>query len=236
MSPRSRRPGVDGGDPAAASRVIPIRSSSRIRPSSCPKARSCSAPARRADRRGRIARAGPANAISPMSPRLDEGFVDGGDILILPDEILIGLSARTDQAGRRALLRAGPRPRPHAPGSSSRRPACSTSRPAAPWSTSARLIAVPALAPLFPGYEVLVTPRGRGARGQSDPGQRPDPDGRRLSADGRRCSPDRGLDVVETPAVGDREDRRRPLLHVAALAFGRGVRPPSPQRRLGPHG
>jgi len=30
---------------------------------------------------------------------LDEGFADGGDILILPDEILIGLSARTDRLG-----------------------------------------------------------------------------------------------------------------------------------------
>lgn len=30
---------------------------------------------------------------------LDRGFADGGDILILPDEILIGLSARTDPEG-----------------------------------------------------------------------------------------------------------------------------------------
>ncbi|MGZ8361595.1 MAG: dimethylarginine dimethylaminohydrolase, partial [Allosphingosinicella sp.] len=29
----------------------------------------------------------------------DEGFADGGDILILPGEILIGLSGRTDRAG-----------------------------------------------------------------------------------------------------------------------------------------
>jgi dimethylargininase len=31
--------------------------------------------------------------------RLSEGRVDGGDILVLPDEILIGLSRRTDRAG-----------------------------------------------------------------------------------------------------------------------------------------
>jgi dimethylargininase len=30
---------------------------------------------------------------------MDEGFADGGDILILPDEILIGLSGRTDRLG-----------------------------------------------------------------------------------------------------------------------------------------
>jgi dimethylargininase len=31
--------------------------------------------------------------------RLDEGHVDGGDVLILPDEILIGLSDRTNRVG-----------------------------------------------------------------------------------------------------------------------------------------
>jgi dimethylargininase len=30
---------------------------------------------------------------------LDRGYADGGDILILPDEILVGLSARTDREG-----------------------------------------------------------------------------------------------------------------------------------------
>jgi dimethylargininase len=37
--------------------------------------------------------------------RLDGGHADGGDVLILPDEILIGLSARTDQQGAEALAR-----------------------------------------------------------------------------------------------------------------------------------
>lgn len=36
-------------------------------------------------------------------PRLAEGCADGGDILITPAEILIGLSARTDATGARAL-------------------------------------------------------------------------------------------------------------------------------------
>jgi len=41
----------------------------------------------------------------PALERLAEGHADGGDVLILPDEILIGLSARTDMAGAEALSR-----------------------------------------------------------------------------------------------------------------------------------
>ena len=36
---------------------------------------------------------------------LDDGFADGGDILVTPREVLIGLSARTDQTGARHLQR-----------------------------------------------------------------------------------------------------------------------------------
>lgn len=35
---------------------------------------------------------------------LAQGHADGGDILVLPDEILIGLSARTDRAGAEAFV------------------------------------------------------------------------------------------------------------------------------------
>lgn len=35
---------------------------------------------------------------------LDEGFADGGDILILPNEILVGLSARTDKLGAKRFV------------------------------------------------------------------------------------------------------------------------------------
>jgi dimethylargininase len=35
--------------------------------------------------------------------RIESGCVDGGDVLMLPDEILIGLSARTDMTGAEAL-------------------------------------------------------------------------------------------------------------------------------------
>ncbi|WP_284734427.1 dimethylarginine dimethylaminohydrolase family protein [Sphingosinicella terrae] len=51
-------------------------------------------------------RAGEPAALEPVLRRrfdrlleLDRGFADGGDILILPHEILIGLSARTDREG-----------------------------------------------------------------------------------------------------------------------------------------
>lgn len=38
--------------------------------------------------------------------RLEGGYVDGGDVLTTPDEVLIGLSARTDAAGAQALIAA----------------------------------------------------------------------------------------------------------------------------------
>src|ERR1700761_6512008 len=37
---------------------------------------------------------------------LADGFADGGDVMVTPDAVLIGLSARTDQAGARALATA----------------------------------------------------------------------------------------------------------------------------------
>jgi dimethylargininase len=39
----------------------------------------------------------------PQLLRLSEGYADGGDILVTPDEVLIGLSARTDDIGAAAL-------------------------------------------------------------------------------------------------------------------------------------
>lgn len=65
-------------------------------------------------RPGASSRFGEAAAIRPTLerrfPTLIElpaaGFVDGGDVLVLPDRVLIGLSARTDQAGAEALVAA----------------------------------------------------------------------------------------------------------------------------------
>lgn len=90
---------------------------------------------------------------------LDEGFVDGGDILILPDEILVGLSARTDEAGARRFcdlardLGRTARIVEPPPGLLHLKTGCSLV-------DERTLVAVPAIAPLFPGYEVLVTPEG----------------------------------------------------------------------------
>jgi dimethylargininase len=93
---------------------------------------------------------------------VDEGFVDGGDILVLPDEILIGLSARTDRAGarrfaglvrdlgRRARIVEPPRGLLHL------KTGCALV-------DERTILAVPSLAPLFPGYEVLATPDGETA-------------------------------------------------------------------------
>lgn len=64
-------------------------------------------------RPGAPSRAGEAVALAPILRRffdqvvpLDRGFSDGGDVLVTPGAVLIGLSARTDAAGAQALCRA----------------------------------------------------------------------------------------------------------------------------------
>jgi dimethylargininase len=50
--------------------------------------------------------AGLASTLEARFPRvlkLAEGYADGGDILVTPDKVLIGLSARTDEIGAAAL-------------------------------------------------------------------------------------------------------------------------------------
>src|SRR5687767_11578724 len=63
-------------------------------------------------RPGAPSRAGEADALAPALLRrfghlawLAEGTVDGGDVLVTPDLVFIGLSNRTDEAGARALSR-----------------------------------------------------------------------------------------------------------------------------------
>lgn len=118
---------------------------------------------------GAPTRIGEADEIAPVLRRrfarvleLDEGCADGGDILILPDQILIGLSARTDRtgAGRFVALAAD-----------LGRAARIVETPAGTlhFKTASALIdeetviATPALAPCFAGYEVLITPEGEKA-------------------------------------------------------------------------
>jgi dimethylargininase len=61
-------------------------------------------------RPGASSREHEAEALSPVLAarftrllRLPHGHVDGGDILVMPEAVLIGLSARTDEVGARAL-------------------------------------------------------------------------------------------------------------------------------------
>ena len=117
-------------------------------------------------RPGAPSRFAEAESLAPVLERrfahvaaVDEGFVDGGDILVLPDEILIGLSARTDRTGaRRFCALAGDLGRiarivEPPPGLLHLKTGCALV-------DERTLIAVPALAPLFPGYEMLITPEG----------------------------------------------------------------------------
>lgn len=91
--------------------------------------------------------------------QVEDGYVDGGDILILPDEILVGLSARTDRTGARRFCeivgRFGRLARIVEPPSGllHLKTGCALV-------DEGLLIAVPAMADLFPGYEILVTPEG----------------------------------------------------------------------------
>ena len=64
-------------------------------------------------RSGAPSRAGEVSVIAPeLEQRFErvlsikEGFVDGGDVLATPDEVLIGLSNRTNQEGARELIAA----------------------------------------------------------------------------------------------------------------------------------
>jgi dimethylargininase len=117
-------------------------------------------------RPGAPSRIGEAAEIAPALERrferlltLGRGYADGGDILLLPDEILIGLSARTDQAGaelfcelvrplgRKVRIVETP------PGVLHLKTACALLDEEA-------VIAVPALAGIFQGLEVIETPAG----------------------------------------------------------------------------
>ncbi len=43
-------------------------------------------------------------ALFPQVLELREGFADGGDVLVMPDKVFIGLSARTDKSGAQELI------------------------------------------------------------------------------------------------------------------------------------
>lgn len=93
---------------------------------------------------------------------VEDGFVDGGDILVLPGEILIGLSARTDRTGAERFCGLARDLGRHAriveppTGLLHLKTGCALI-------DEETVIAVPELAPLFSGYEVLPTPEGEAA-------------------------------------------------------------------------
>jgi dimethylargininase len=115
---------------------------------------------------GTPTRMGETEAIAPALRRrfarmleLDEGFADGGDILILPHEILIGLSGRTDKLGAKRFVELarslGRKARivETPPGVLHLKTACALI-------DEATVIATPALAGLFEGFELIETPAG----------------------------------------------------------------------------
>lgn len=117
-------------------------------------------------RPGAPSRFAEADSLAPVLERqfghvakVDKGFVDGGDILILPGEILVGLSERTDESGARRFCELagglGRRARivEPPPGLLHLKTGCALV-------DERTVVAVAAMAPLFPGYEVLVTPDG----------------------------------------------------------------------------
>lgn len=58
-------------------------------------------------RRGEVERIAPVLERNfPRVIRQSEGFADGGDVLVTPGKVMIGLSARTDRVGAAALARA----------------------------------------------------------------------------------------------------------------------------------
>jgi dimethylargininase len=93
---------------------------------------------------------------------VDTGFIDGGDILVLHDEILVGLSERTDRSGAERFAElAGDLGRTvrvvePPPGLLHLKSGCASI-------DETRVIAVQPLAPLFAGYDVLPTPAGEEA-------------------------------------------------------------------------
>ena len=119
-------------------------------------------------RPGAASRIDEAEALAPVLERrfgrvlkLDRGFVDGGDLLMLAGGILIGLSGRTDRTGAEGFVELaaelGHRARIVAtpPGVLHFKTACALL-------DEATVIATPALAAAgcFEGIEVLVTPEG----------------------------------------------------------------------------
>lgn len=122
-------------------------------------------------RPGAPSRAGETAELAPVLRRrfdqllsLDRGFSDGGDVLVTPGAVLIGLSARTDAAGAQALCEAldrldlKGRVEQTPPGVLHFKSACALL-------DEETVLATPAMAAsgVFRGLEVVITPPGEAA-------------------------------------------------------------------------
>lgn len=122
-------------------------------------------------RPGAPSRAGEAAELAPVLRRrfdqvlsLDRGFSDGGDVLVTPGAVLIGLSGRTDAAGAQALCEAldrlglKGRVEQTPPGVLHFKSACALL-------DEETVLATPAMAAsgVFSGLEVVTTPPGEDA-------------------------------------------------------------------------
>lgn len=122
-------------------------------------------------RPGAASRSGETAELAPVLRRrfaqvvhLDRGFSDGGDVLVTPDAVLIGLSARTDAAGAQALCEAlerlglSGRVEQTPPGVLHFKSACALL-------DEETVFATPAMAAsgVFKGLEVVATPPGEDA-------------------------------------------------------------------------
>jgi dimethylargininase len=119
-------------------------------------------------RPGAPTRAGEAGHLEPVLRErfetllgLPEGHVDGGDVLVTPDEVVIGLSERTDPAGAQALqallARIGRRARIVRPP-----PECLHLKSGCSLVSEDSILATPAIAGsgLFDNFRILVVPEG----------------------------------------------------------------------------
>ena len=122
-------------------------------------------------RPGAPSRLGEAEALAPvLRPRFDSflelgaGSAEGGDVLVTPDAVLIGLSSRTNEAGARALerllLQLGRKPR-----IVTTPPGVLHLKSESSLLDAETILATPRLAEsgVFRGYRVLLTPEGEQA-------------------------------------------------------------------------
>ena len=152
------------------------------------------------------------------SPALGDGFADGGDILVTPGRVLIGLSARTNEAGAAAFAEAARIPSASPARWCMFRAAPCTSRRTARWSTRRRCSRPRSWRNpeswTVSGFSSFQ--KEERARDQRAAGKR-----RRVRQVGLPAhSGDAGDAWIESVAAArlrDRQDRCRTFLHVAAL-------------------